>query len=205
MTKILELLLLFLGIPTFFLLDIHPVFKVIVGFSGFIYVLWVSFKIEKISLRKEFSLAKFRNVKRLILVRFLGIAILTTLFIYLFQREDLFNVVIPKPRLWISFVLVYSFISVIPQEFIYRSFFFKRYRSLFKSEFTFLLINSMLFSFAHIWFRSWVVLGFTFVGSVLFNSTYKRTNSLLILCIEHAIYGSWLYTVGYGELFMFPT
>ena len=204
MKKTIELILLFIVIPASFLLDTPPIFKSITGLLGFSYVFYISFVVEKISIQKEFSLTKFKSVSKLIFFRFLGIAILTTAFVYFFTPDELFNVIIPKPGLWIGFVLVYSIFSVIPQEFVYRSYFFKRYRSLFKNEFTFLLINSLLFSFAHIWFKSWVVLGFTFVGSVLFNSTYKKTNSLLILSIEHAIYGSWLYTVGYGKLFMFP-
>ena len=204
MKKTIELILLFIVIPSSFLLDISPIIKSFTGLFGFIYVIYLSFWVEKIVLKKELSFSKFKLVSKTILIRFFVIAILTTSFLYLFDKENLFNVIIPKPALWISFVLIYSVLSVIPQEFVYRSFFFQRYKPLFKNEFTFLLINSLLFSFAHVWFRSWVVLGFTFVGSLLFNRTYKKTNSLLILSIEHAIYGSWLYTVGYGELFKFP-
>tara|TARA_X000000950_G_scaffold265908_1_gene340773 strand:+ start:453 stop:665 length:213 start_codon:yes stop_codon:yes gene_type:complete len=68
----------------------------------------------------------------------------------------------------------------------------------------FVFINSVLFSFAHLWFQSFTVLAFTFVGSLLFTNTYLKTKYTWLIILEYSIYGVWLYTVGYGELFMFP-
>lgn len=196
------MLLLFVAIPASFLLPVHPGYKLALGLFGFMYVLYMSFRVEEISLKKEFTLTN--NYWTQILLRFVVIAGLSFGFLYLFNSQDLFNVVKANPTVWVIFMLVYAFFSVIPQEFIYRSFFFKRYSYLFKNEYVFIGVNALIFSFAHIWFMSWVVLAFTFVGGILFALTYRKTKSLLVLSIEHAIYGNWLYTVGYGELFMFP-
>ena len=106
--------------------------------------------------------------------------------------------------LWIKFSGIYIVFSVIPQELIYRSFFVKRYRNFIKNKKVFIILNSILFSFAHIWFQSWVVLIFTFIGSLFFIDTYLKTRSIWLVILEHSLYGVWLYTVGYGALFMFP-
>jgi membrane protease YdiL (CAAX protease family) len=62
-----------------------------------------------------------------------------------------------------------------------------------------------LFSLAHIFFKSSLVLILTFIGGILFAITYKKTNSTLLVSIEHAIFGCWLFTVGMGTLLGFPS
>ena len=51
------------------------------------------------------------------------------------------------------------------------------------------LLNGLLFSFAHLYFGSITALVITFVGGVVFAYSYLKTNSLLFVAIEHAIYG----------------
>jgi membrane protease YdiL (CAAX protease family) len=127
----------------------------------------------------------------------------TATFIYFYDNEAFFNVILNKPMLWFKFSLIYILVSVIPQELIYREFFMKRYSELFQNKTVLLLVNALLFSFAHIWFKSWIVLGFTFVGGIMFFLTYQKSKSLFVVILEHSIYGIWLYAVGYGELFKF--
>jgi hypothetical protein len=45
----------------------------------------------------------------------------------------------------------------------------------------------------------------TFIGGILFAFTFKKTKSTLLVSIEHAIYGCWLFTVGMGEMLGFPS
>jgi len=45
----------------------------------------------------------------------------------------------------------------------------------------------------------------TFVGGILFALTFQKTKSTLLVSIEHAIYGCWLFTVGMGEMLGFPS
>ncbi|WP_193316028.1 CPBP family intramembrane glutamic endopeptidase [Flavicella marina] len=106
--------------------------------------------------------------------------------------------------MWITFIGVYTFLSVIPQELIYRSFYFNRYQKLINNKHLLLFMNAIVFSLGHIFFMSPLVLGITFVGGWVFAYTYTNTKSLLLVSIEHAIYGCWLYTVGFGELLGFP-
>ena len=45
----------------------------------------------------------------------------------------------------------------------------------------------------------------TFLGGLLFAFTFKKTKSTILVSIEHAIYGSWLFTIGMGAMLGFPT
>ena len=201
--KILEIVFLFVVSPIVLFLSIPVLYKVTYVMLGVVYITLISIFIEKFFKNKIDKKAKqsiFKNIG----TRFLIISITTTLVLYFQNKELLFNVIFSKPGLWLKFSGVYILFSVIPQEMIYRTFFVKRYKELVKNEWLFILINSILFSFAHIWFRSFTVLAFTFVGSLLFITTYLKAKSTWLIILEHSLYGVWLYTVGYGELFMFP-
>ncbi len=203
MKKYLELFFLYVLAPIILLVDIEFVYKIPYFLIGFIYVGYLTIKEEKIEWKIEWRL-KTRGLLVPLIIRFVFILIATVLFIYQFEGEKLFNVITTKPWLWAWFSVVYILLSVIPQEFLYRTFFFSRYRELFPNKWIFMAVNCLLFSFAHIWLQSPIVLIFTLVGGLFYFITYRRTQSLLFVCIEHAVYGIWLFTVGFGELFNFP-
>ena len=123
---------------------------------------------------------------------------------YLTDNEKLFIVVKTNPVLWLMVSILYSVVSVYPQEFLYRSFFFSRYEVLLKNPYLLIAVNALVFSFAHIVFKNLFVLAITLIGGVIFAITFFRTRSLLLTSLEHALYGSWLFTVGMGEMLAFP-
>jgi hypothetical protein len=45
----------------------------------------------------------------------------------------------------------------------------------------------------------------TFFGGLLFAFTYSKTKSTFLVNIEHAIYGSGLFTLGMGVMLGFST
>lgn len=198
-----EMLLLFAGVPVFFLLPVSVKIKAFFFFLAIIYIVIIAKK-ERKKIIFEGRTCNQIDVYKTILLRFLLIAIGTTAVLYFTNKADLFNVISTKPLLWLQFSGVYILASVIPQELLYRSFFVKRYKALFANDNYFILINALLFSFGHIWFQSITVLAFTFIGGLLFIKTYLQSKSIYAVLIEHALYGVWLYTVGYGELFLFP-
>ncbi|MBO1256000.1 CPBP family intramembrane metalloprotease [Alteromonas sp. 5E99-2] len=100
--------------------------------------------------------------------------------------------------------LVYTFVSVIPQEFVYRSFFFKRYQGLTSSYIIFAAISAVTFSFAHFFLNNTLVFILTFFGGILFTSSYKKHGSLWLVSAEHSAYGVWLFTIGLGDMLAFP-
>ncbi len=121
-----------------------------------------------------------------------------------YASEDLFRVVLNQPLLWLGISLFYVLFSVIPQEVIYRHFFFARYQALVTNRAAFVLLNASLFSLAHLMFENLLVLALTFVGGILFALTYQRKRSLILVCLEHSLYGLWLYTLGLGQMLAFP-
>ncbi|MFI4859255.1 MAG: CPBP family intramembrane glutamic endopeptidase [Phycisphaerales bacterium JB063] len=107
------------------------------------------------------------------------------------------------PVLWAVIMLAYPWFSVFPQNLIYRAFFCQRYAPILGSGWAMILLNAALFSFGHIMFGNWVVLGLTLVGGALFTRTYLRHGSLLLATIEHALYGSFCFSVGIGIFLLY--
>ena len=202
--KLIEFFIAFIVIPVSFVLDYPVVIKILIGFIGFLYIIVVLLRVEKM---------KFKFAKRLdwkifwkhTIIKFVGIIILTTIYVWIFDKQNLFYVVLHKPLLWISILFVYSVFSVYPQELIYRTFYFQRYEALFKSKTLLIFVNAILFSLAHIFFRNALVIVLTFLGGLLFGFTFYKTKSTLFVTIEHAIYGCWLFTVGMGNMLGFPS
>ncbi|WP_298782306.1 CPBP family intramembrane glutamic endopeptidase [uncultured Polaribacter sp.] len=202
--KFFELFIIFILIPISFYFDYKPILKLIIGVSGFGYILYVLLKIEKIKFKiiKEIN---WKNFWKRTLINLLVIIIATTFFVWYSDKENLFTVVLNKPLMWILILCFYSIFSVYPQELIYRTFFFKRYKILFKNEFLFILMNAISFSLAHLLFKNTLVLFLTFIGGILFALSYKKTKSTFLVSVEHAIYGCWLFTVGMGSMLGFPS
>jgi len=201
--KGLEFFIIFILIPTSFTLNYSFWVKLGVGFFGFIYVIYVLLKIEN----QKFEISKYLDWKffwKSTIIKLVLIAIITTGFVWITDSASLFSVMLNKPIKWLVLLFVYSFFSVYPQELIYRTFFFKRYAGLFKNEGLLIFVNAIFFSLAHLFFGSVLVLVLTFLGGLLFAYTYKKTQSTLLVSIEHAIYGCWLFTVGMGEMLGFP-
>lgn len=202
--KLFEFFIIFILIPISFTLDYSIWIKLVIGLLGFIYVVYILLKVEN----NKFKIATYLDWKsfwKQTFFKLLVIAILTTLFVYFTDKESLYLVVLNKPLKWITILFVYSIFSVYPQELIYRTLYFQRYQALFKSQNLFVFVNAIVFSFAHLFFKNTLVLIITFFGGLLFASTYLKTKSTLLVSIEHAIYGSWLFTVGMGDMLGFPS
>ena len=199
-----EFILLMIVFPIILCTEIHILIKVSITLLSLFYILIVLFnKKYSFFIRKE--LTRFKNHFYRILSIFIGVLIASIYYVYIFTPEKLFLMPLQKTTLWIALLFIYSIFSVIPQEIIYRSFFFMRYNELFKNEKLKILINAIVFSLAHLFFRNILVLVITFVGGLLFAYTYTKTRSLLLVSIEHALYGCCLLTVGLGDQLGFPS
>lgn len=201
--RLVEFFVVFVLIPISFVFSFQLWAKLAIGISGFIYVIYVLLKVEnnKFKIRQHINWTQFWHRTT---IKFLVIALVTIGYMYIIDYKNLFDVIKSKPLLWAIILFVYSVFSVYPQELVYRTFFFQRYESLFRSNALFIMVNAALFSLAHIFFKNTLVMILTFIGGVLFALTFKKTKSTLLVSIEHAIYGSWLFTVGMGEMLGFP-
>jgi len=203
-TKISELVLLFVALPLSYLLEYPMPVKVTITLLGFGYVLWSLWKSKllKLSYPKGGITNRFWKETGLKLAI---IIVVTSIYVYTMAPDKLYQVVLNKPLLWVVILFIYSFLSVLPQEYIYRTYFFERYKTLFLSPWVMILVNAVLFSLAHLFLGNMLVQVLTFLGGLLFAYTYTRTKSTLLVSIEHAIYGNWLFTVGMGEMLAFPS
>ncbi|GGZ71364.1 hypothetical protein GCM10007028_05800 [Algibacter mikhailovii] len=202
--KNLECLIIFVIIPISFVFNYSPWVKLAVGVLGFVYVIYVITAVEKL----PFKIAKrihWMPFVKSVCIKFIIIAAITTAFVWDANKDLLFNVLVNKPKLWVFIVFVYSVFSVYPQELLYRTFYFKRYPNLVENKVLYVVLNAFLFALAHLFFKNMLVLVLTFLGGIVFALTYQNTKSTLLVTIEHAIYGCWLFTVGMGDMLGFPS
>ncbi|HUH28891.1 CPBP family intramembrane glutamic endopeptidase [Gelidibacter sp.] len=202
--KLTEFFLIFIILPVSFALDYPFVIKAFLTVSGFAYVVYILLKVENNKFRIAPNL-QWSLFWKHVGVKLLVIAFLTIAYMLLTAKSDLFHVLYRKPKLWVVILFAYAMFSVYPQELIYRTLYFQRYNSLFKSRSLFIFVNASVFSLGHIFYRNPLVMLMTFLGGILFALTYEKTESTLLVSIEHAIYGCWLFTVGMGQMLGFPS
>jgi len=124
----------------------------------------------------------------------------------LFAYNDVPQRFLAFPRyaydLWLTIMIFYPIASVTTQEIMYRVFFFHRYRPLFEGDpQAGIFLNAVLFSFSHIVFQNVTTLVISFLGGLLFAWRYQTSRSFWALCLEHALYGNLIFTVGLGVYF----
>lgn len=197
-----ELLLLVIGLPAAII-----EFDLIRHMLG---ILWVAavycLVIHRITTGERLrDVWKFREITRdsaKPMLRMLGLAILflgaATAFLL---PERLFSFVLERPALWAMVMLLYPLLSVLPQEIIFRLFFFERYKPFFASGTTMVVASGLAFGFAHIIFLNWVAPLLTALGGLIFALTYSRRRSLALVSLEHALYGNFIFTIGLGIYF----
>lgn len=149
----------------------------------------------------EWNFAAVKNGLRPVLMRFAVLAPLIFLFAYFHDYERLFSFPLERPHVWAMVMVLYPVLSVWPQEFLYRSYFYHRYKPIFRDHAAYAMATAFFFSYAHIVFNNWVSVVFCAVGGYLFARTYVKSNSLALVCLEHALYGCFIFTIGLGWYF----
>jgi uncharacterized protein len=136
-----------------------------------------------------------------ILLRDVPLLLLLGLAVWRFSPTTLFSFVKSAPRLWLLVMILYPVFSVYPQELLYRAYFFHRFKPIFGSDAGMIIASALLFGFVHIIFGSWISVSLAAVGGVLFGLTYRKSGSLLPTCLEHALFGDFIFTIGIGRYF----
>ena len=210
-TRWLEFAALFIGIPL--LVRFAPGIARTAGVPGFrlpvIPVLAVAALASYIYMRTSgalkasdvFSLgSSTRGDWLLVVVRFLCFAVLLWALLAVRMPEALFALPRRSLRLWAMVMVFYPIASVLAQGIVYRAFFMKRYSSMFPQVLR-IVAGAAVFSFGHIAFANPIALVFTFIGGLMFLSTYAKSGSLLLSGVEHALYGDLIFTLGWGSYF----
>ena len=115
----------------------------------------------------------------------------------------LFSLPLERPILWVAILVLYPFLSVLPQELLFRSFLHRRYAPLFASPIGIIAASAITFGFAHVVLGNGIAMVLSAIGGGLFALTYQRAHSLALVCIEHTLYGSLIFTLGLGHYFYF--
>ena len=123
-------------------------------------------------------------------------------FVYTITLDSnlLFN--LPKNYffIWVAVIFIYPILSVIPQEIIFRVLFFERYSCLFKNQFLYLILNSIIFAYIHLVFQNFHAFFITLITSPIF--AYAYLNKSFMTCfLTHTIGGQLVFTYGLGEYF----
>ena len=108
-----------------------------------------------------------------------------------------------RPGFWALVMVAYPLLSVLPQNVVWRVFLFHRYRGVFGDRWRMVVLSAVAFGWAHVVMNNWFAVATTLVGGLFFAQTYRRSGSMLLAAVEHALYGCWMFTVGYGLLFLY--
>jgi membrane protease YdiL (CAAX protease family) len=137
-----------------------------------------------------------------LLIRDVLLMVLLGLAVWWWRPDLLFSLIKRSPALWAAIMVLYPVISVYPQELLFRSYFFHRYEALFGTRVTMIVASAAAFGFVHIVFGNWISVALCTIGGVLFAMTYEQTGSLVLTCIEHAVFGNFIFTIGLGKFFV---
>ena len=136
---------------------------------------------------------------------FLPWASLLALCVYVFKPELFLQWPINEPWMWVATLLVYPVVSVIPQEIIFRTFFFHRYKPILPSRYARWGLSTFVFGLAHLVYGNWIAVVISWCGGAIFGYRYMQTHSTPVVVIEHAIWGSFLFTIGLGSYLVLAT
>lgn len=103
--------------------------------------------------------------------------------------------------LWVRIMVLYPFLSALPQELVYRALFFERYGHLFPNVHLAIAVNALCFGLAHLFFMNWPALILTTLGGFIFAWAYVRKRSFGFACLLHALGGQIIFTSGLGIYF----
>ncbi len=123
------------------------------------------------------------------------------MFIYLTAPDLLFYHPKNHLQIWLSTLVLYPILSVLPQELIYRTFIFNRYQAILPNLNHRILLSCISFGFLHIIFRNWEAVIFSTLAGVIFCQTYIRYQSTLVIILLHSLIGLSAYTIGLGYYF----
>jgi membrane protease YdiL (CAAX protease family) len=142
-----------------------------------------------------------RSQIRPMLQRFAVCATILAAALAIYDPSRLLQLPISHTPRWALIMLLYPVLSVYPQELAFRAFFTHRYRDLFPRRTAILIAGALAFGFAHVLLHNGFAVALCVVGGVFFACTYERSRSLAAACLEHALYGCFLFTIGWGSFF----
>lgn len=150
--------------------------------------------------RRIFYRLNRRYLKRSV-ARVIVITLLMLWFTWWIYPDLFFHYPVEEFKEYLITFFLYPIASVIPQEIIYRVYFFHRYKELVPETYLLMLSNAIIFGLTHFIYGNWVAPIATFLVSWIFIFNYLRTKSLINVSLEHYFYGLVMFTIGFGFFF----
>lgn len=150
---------------------------------------------------KRFRLWNVEKLKEFlpkVLKTFALAAAFITLLSWYFTPEWLFNLPLQQTLMWLALLVLYPLLSAWPQEIIFRTYMFHRYKKVFKSKYLRAWLSAGCFALAHLMFANWIAVLGSFIAGLVFAYTYIHSRSTLLVALEHSLWGCWLFTAGLG-------
>lgn len=199
----LEYLILFFLLPLVYVAGAWPWHPMLLMIPvGIVAVLWYVYVIEQ----RRATLLRVpdpaTNVTAILLLFGVLATCLVAVLWLTFPPERLFWMPRNRPGMWVLLLVAYCLISVVPQELYFRSFFFERYRTLFRTPLSLIAANALAFAFPHVMFDNWIAPVLCLAGGVIFGVRYHKTRSLLLTSFEHALWGMLVLSVGLERAFL---
>ena len=132
--------------------------------------------------------------------------IITLVAIFIFSFSYYYDpnnfMVFPKenPSTFLLVIFLYPFLSVVPQEIIFRKYFFFKFSEIMPQKYL-IFINGLVFSLAHVFFHNYVAIIFTFFGGIYLSWSYLKSESLTLVIYEHTLFGIFIFASGLGRYF----
>ena len=146
------------------------------------------------------SLGQFSAVKRRLFSFFFLGALFSGMFYGIVNQENWFSLPRNSFNDWLMLLLLYPILSVMPQELIFRTYFFHRYKRIMPSKTVRIIVSASVFALAHIVYANILAVLLAFLGGLLFSYTYAQSRSTFVCVIEHSLWGLWMFTLGLGDV-----
>lgn len=144
---------------------------------------------------------EWRAGLRPVLIRFAILAPLIMGAAWLVAPEQFLSFPRESPQRWMMVMMLYPLLSVWPQEVIYRAFMRERYAPLWGTGTGYVAASAIAFGYMHIIFLNVPAVVMTTILGFILARDYARHRSLMLVCVEHALYGCLIFTSGLGRYF----
>lgn len=145
------------------------------------------------------SFGQFSAIKRRLFSFFFIGALFTGVLYGIIYQGNWFSLPLHSFNDWLLLLILYPLLSVLPQELIFRTYFFHRYKRIMPLKNMRIFVSASVFALAHIVYANWVAVALAFAGGVLFAYTYAQSRSTFVCVIEHSLWGLWMFTIGIGR------
>lgn len=197
----LELALLFFVLPMLLFFAPGRIPKIPMLGAATLYciiVLWKDKSFDRSCLKFPGPLTRYRKS---LTIAAIAVWLLVALLVLVLCPGGFMAFPLRRPLFWGIVFVCYPFLSALPQEFIYRVFFFQRYAAIIPYSWAMVIMSSITFALLHIIYDNIPAVALSLAGGFLFARTYARSRSLAVVAVEHAIYGLAIFTLGLGRYF----